>query len=66
MGSAYLPALALSLRLTLLAVNVDLSQAVNIYNFFPVCWPSGATVDAGEPESRQGTLRLDCFLRHGR
>jgi hypothetical protein len=47
MGSAYLSALALSLRLTLLAVNVDLSQSVNIYIFFPVCCPSGATADAG-------------------
>jgi hypothetical protein len=35
MGSAYLPALALSLRLTLLAVNVDLGQSVNIYHLFP-------------------------------
>ena len=35
--SAYLFALALSLRVTLLVVNVDHSQSVNIYIFFPVC-----------------------------
>jgi hypothetical protein len=35
--SAYLSAMTLSLRLTLLAVKVDLSQSVAIYIFFHVC-----------------------------
>jgi hypothetical protein len=35
--SAYLSALTLDLRLTLLAVKMDLSQSVNNYIFFLVC-----------------------------